>query len=328
MTPRTPSSHVPSPFDADAALRSLRPRLHAARARQRRMMGGSAMALTLLVGGVGVATVRHAPTTAGQDTVLAGAPDDLLDGLTDPTAAAPGDGTGAGEGSAGGDGNGSTDAAGSTTDAALPPAPVEVPPEAAVAPPPPAPAGGALPPPPPPAPPAPAPTTPPAPPPAPTSQLHTFHYDGAGSIVVELRGRTLTLVSATPVAGWTATPHNGQDYVKVEFRKDNVSRWLKVRLESGVLVAYRWEDVRPMCSLAQGTTVHAAPGGAGTVAVTVSGTSLQLGTITPAPGWTPEIRHALSDSIKVKFWNAGLGKGVWIEIKVRDCQVKVSTGWY
>jgi hypothetical protein len=297
----TGSSHPRDPFDPDAALIELRPRLVAARSRRRRLVTSSAMSLALVVGALGLVTLPS-PDDSEELAVTAGADVLLPSTTTTSTTTSPL----------------APDASSTNPSVVAPPAPTvsEPPPVATTVPaqasPTPVPA------PPPPAPPA----------PGPAAVQISFTYDDTGSIVVEQRGNTLTLVSTAPQPGWAATPHRGSDYVKVEFTKGAVHRWLKVRVHDGVAVAERWEHVdAPACVPTAGAASYDAPAGAGRITVTVTpqGT-LQLGQVTAATGWTSHLYRVQSDNIKVKFRNDQSGQHVWVEVMLHDCAVKVHTG--
>jgi hypothetical protein len=291
------------PFDPDAALIELRPRLAAARSRRRRLVTSSAMSVVLVVGALGLLTLPT-PEESDELAVTAGA-DVLLPSTTTTsptTSALPPD-------------------AASTATSAVPPLAPEVtdPPPLVTT----VPAKT-----PPPPPPAPAPLPPPAPAPGPAAVQTSFTYDGTGSIVVEQRGDSLTLVSTAPQPGWVATPHHGSDYVKVEFTKGSVHRWLKVRVHDGVAVAERWEHVdAPACVPTAGTASYDAPAGAGRISVTVTAEgTLKLGQVTTGTGWTSNLYRVRDDNIKVKFRNDQSGQHVWVEVTLHDCAVKVHTG--
>lgn len=295
----TGPTHRPDPFDPEVALTALRSRLAEARARRRRAVASSALSVSLVVGVLGLVTL---PTETDPDevAVVASAHDTADRAPTTSTSAASVVTTP------------STASPTSTTTIPVDPPPPQPEPPAPVT------APVVTPPPPPPPPPAPDPGV---------EQL-TVSYDGAGSMVVEKRGDSLTLVSSTPAPGWTATPHIGSDYVKVEFTKDGVHRFLKVKVHDGQVKVERWEHTdAPSCTPPVGTTVHDAPRGAGRITVTVTPEGkLTLDQVTASAGWKGNIEIENHDTAKVKFRQDGSSEHAWVKVMLRDCTIEVETG--
>ncbi len=297
----TGPNHRPDPFDPEVALAALRPRLAAARARRRRAVTSSALSVSLLVGVLGLVTLPS-ETDPDEIAVVASAHDTADSAPTTSASTAPV----------------------VTTTSTAPPSPTTAipvdPPPPQPEPPAPVTAPVVTPPPPPPPPPPPAPD--------PGVEQLTVSYDGAGSMVVERRGDSLTLVSSSPAPGWTATPHIGSDYVKVEFTKDGVHRFLKVKVHDGQVKVERWEHTDgPSCTPPVGTTAHDAPHGAGRITVTVTPEGkLTLDQVTATSGWTGNIEIENHDTVKVKFRKDGTGEYAWVKVLLRDCTIKVETG--
>ena len=296
-----------NPYDPEAALSAIRPRLDAARARRRRSVGASAAVALLAMSSVAYAAV----STPGDPAPAMVATDD--GGST------PNDDETNGEGA-------------KEDQAPAVELPVELPVELDAKP-------GAQ-----PAVPDLAPKTEPVPAPpkesppttetpktsttttAPAAQPSTltFTYPGTGSVTVTQTGKDLAFVSASAEAGWThKLSHQASDLIGVEFTRDNVQRWLKIKVVDGVAVAQQHEHVR--CVPPTGQATYDAPSGAGSITVEVGPNGkLSLVAVAPAEGWSAEVLSDHHDKVKVTFSDGAQHR--WMLVKVHDCALKVETG--
>ncbi|MFP4512411.1 MAG: hypothetical protein ACLFRV_05645 [Acidimicrobiales bacterium] len=288
------------PYDPDHALEAIRPRLAAARARRRRAVGVSSAAVLLGVSSVAAASVM-APTDEPAAVVAVSSAD--------------------GERPAGPDGpealtvTSSTTKPPTTTTTTKPPTTTTTtkPPTTTTTTKPPT-------------------TTTTKPPttttttkPAQEPVTHTFTYPGTGSVTVTQTGDTLRFVDASAESGWShRLSHDHHDLIGVEFTKDGVQRWLKVKVIDGVAVAERHEQVS--CLPPPGTSTHEAPDGAGTMTVEVGDTGkLFFAGAAASEGWTAELLEEKHDLVKVRFKQDD-GHSVWVKVLVHDCTLKVETG--
>ncbi|MFP3906863.1 MAG: hypothetical protein ACLFWR_07505 [Acidimicrobiales bacterium] len=287
------------PYDPDHALEAIRPRLAAARARRRRAVGVSSAAVLLAVSSVAAASVM-APTDEPAAVVAVSSAD--------------------GERPAGPDGpealtvTSSTTKATTTTTTTKPPTTTTTttkPPTTTTTKPPTTTTT--------------KPTTTTTTKPAQEPVTHTFTYPGTGSVTVTQTGDKLGFVDASAESGWShRLSHDHHDLIGVEFTKDGVQRWLKVKVIDGVAVAEQHEQVS--CLPPPGTSTHEAPDGAGTMTVEVGDTGkLFFAGAAASEGWTAELLEEKHDLVKVRFKQDD-GHSVWVKVLVHDCTLKVETG--
>lgn len=232
------------PYDPDAALAALRPRMAAVHARRRRSLGAWSAVAVLALGGVAGASlgfdggdeesVVTATETTTTDRVAVEADDPAATVVVDRSPVAEHGRTE----SPARRGAGSEVAPDEKPDPADPDE-VPKPPTATVPPP------------------APKPTTPPPPPPA-AAEQHTFVYEGTGTVTVSHQDGRVSVVGVSAEAGWThRLSHDQGHMIGVEFRKGPVTRWLKVKSHGGTLHVDRHEQVA--CSPSATTGSGSAP---------------------------------------------------------------------
>jgi hypothetical protein len=302
-----------NPYDPESALEAIRPRLDAARARRRRSVGASAAVALFAMSSVAYAAVSSPPDSAPSMVVTddGGATDDSSRLTLPETPHDELDVPGAPEGTTP---DPTPPLEPEAAAGAVDPAPVE-PPKAEPAPLPPKEATPTT--------EAPKPSTTTTAPAARPTTL-TFTYPGTGSVTVTQTGKHLAFVSASAEPGWThRLSHQAPDLIGVEFTKDNVQRWLKIKVVDGVAVAQQHEHVT--CVPPAGQATYQAPSGSGsiTVAVGQSG-SLSLVSADPVEGWSAEVLADRDDLVKVAFSDGT--SHVWVLVKVHDCTLKVETG--
>ncbi len=284
------------PYDPDTALEAMRPRMAAVRRRRRALGASSAVALFALTGVAGASL--GLPRSDDSETVVA---------ATEPTSADDAE-------------TESKDMGGRAptnehNDQPRPmPTTVEVEVESEPIP------TTTTPPPPPTTKPAP----PPPPPPAPVAEQHTFSYEGTGTVTVSHVDGKVTFVGATAESGWThRLSHDQGHMIGVEFRRGDVTRWLKVKSHNGTLHVDRHEKVA--CTPSATTKSGSAPQGAGTITVAMDGNgALALVSADPASGWTHQVLESGPGVVKVGF--DGPGGNVWVKAWSADCELQFHGG--